>query len=177
MTTDEITLELNGEERTMAVEPGVPLRDALREELGLTGTKGACEVGECGACMVLLEDRAVKSCLIPAHQADGKDVTTVEGLAARADRSGAGDGEDGGSEDEGEGRDLHPVQEGFIEEFGLQCGYCTPGFIISSVSLLEDNPDPTREEISERLEGNLCRCTGYTKIFDAVEYAAEQYDG
>lgn len=159
--TDEITVELNGEERTMSVEPGVPLRDALREELGLTGTKGACEVGECGACMTILDDRAVKSCLIPAHQADGKEVTTVEGLAGRAD----GDG------------DLHPVQEGFVEEFGLQCGYCTPGFVVSSVALLEDNPNPSREEISERLEGNLCRCTGYTKIFEAVESAAEQYEG
>jgi carbon-monoxide dehydrogenase small subunit len=159
-TTDEITIDLNGEERTVAVDPGVPLRDAIRDELGLTGTKEACEVGECGACMTLVDDTPVKSCLVPAHQADGKAVTTVEGVADRA----------------GEG-DLHPVQEGFVEEFGLQCGYCTPGFVVAAVALLEDNPDPDREEIREYLEGNLCRCTGYTKIFDAVEYAAERYDG
>jgi len=159
-TTDEITIDLNGEERTVAVDPGVPLRDAIRDELGLTGTKEACEVGECGACMTLVDDTPVKSCLVPAHQADGKAVTTVEGVADRASEG-----------------DLHPVQEGFVEEFGLQCGYCTPGFVVAAVALLEDNPDPTREEIREYLEGNLCRCTGYTKIFDAVEYAAERYDG
>jgi len=157
---DDITAEVNGEERTFSVEPGVPLRDALREELGLTGTKEACEVGECGACTTLVDGTPVKSCLIPAHQADGTAITTVEGVADRAP--------DGG--------DLHPVQEGFIEEFGLQCGYCTPGFIVSSVALLEENPDPDREEIGESLKGNLCRCTGYTKIFDAVEYAAERYE-
>lgn len=153
-TIDEITATVNGTTETFSVEPGVPLRDALREELGLTGTKEGCEVGECGACMTLVDGTPVKSCLIPAHQVDGKEVTTVEGLA----------------DDE-----LHPVQEGFIEKFGLQCGYCTPGFIMSSVALLEDNPDPTREEIEAHLDGNLCRCTGYTKIFDAVEYAAGQY--
>lgn len=152
---NEITIDLNGEERTFSVEPGVPLRDAIRNELQMTGTKEACEVGECGSCMTLIEGTPVKSCLVPAHQANGKEVTTVEGLA-----------------DE----DLHPVQEGFIEEFGLQCGYCTPGFIISSLALLEENPDPSREEIKQYLKGNLCRCTGYTKIFDAVEHAAEAYD-
>jgi carbon-monoxide dehydrogenase small subunit len=153
---DDITAQVNGEQHTFSVEPGVPLRDALRTELGLTGTKDACEVGECGACMALVDGTPVKSCLVPAHQVHGKEVTTIEGLA-----------------DDG----LHPVQEGFIEEFGLQCGYCTPGFIISTIGLLEKNPDPDREEITEHLDGNLCRCTGYTKIFDAVEYAVEQYDG
>lgn len=152
---NEITIDLNGEERTFSVEPGVPLRDAIRNELQMTGTKEACEVGECGSCMTLIEGTPVKSCLVPAHQANGKEVTTVEGLADD---------------------DPHPVQEGFIEEFGLQCGYCTPGFIISSVALLEENPDPSREEIKQYLKGNLCRCTGYTKIFDAVEHAAEAYD-
>jgi carbon-monoxide dehydrogenase small subunit len=157
---DEITVELNGEERTFSVDPGVPLRDALRDELEMTGTKEACEVGECGSCMAFLDGTQVKTCLIPAHQADGKEVTTVEGLADRTP----------------DGTELHPVQEGFVEEFGMQCGYCTPGFVVSSVAMLEENPDPSREEMKEYLKGNLCRCTGYTKIFDAVEYAAEEYD-
>jgi carbon-monoxide dehydrogenase small subunit len=152
---DDVTVEVNGDERTFTVDPGVPLRDALREKLGLTGTKEGCEVGECGACMTLVGGTPVKSCLIPAHQVHGKEITTVEGLA-----------------DDG----LHPVQEGFIEEFGLQCGYCTPGFVVSTASLLADNPDPDREEMKAHLDGNLCRCTGYTKIFDAVEHAAEQSD-
>jgi len=152
---DDITVEVNGEQRTLSVEPGVALRDALRTELGLTGTKDGCEVGECGACMTLVDGTPVKSCLVPAHQVHGKELTTIEGVG--------GDG-------------LHPVQEGFIEEFGLQCGYCTPGFVISTIGLLAENPDPDREEIKEHLEGNLCRCTGYTKIFDAVEYAVEQYE-
>jgi carbon-monoxide dehydrogenase small subunit len=152
---DDVTVEVNGDERTFSVDPGVPLRDALREELGLTGTKEGCEVGECGACMTLVDGTPVKSCLIPAHQVHGKEITTVEGLA-----------------DDG----LHPVQKGFIEEFGLQCGYCTPGFVVSTASLLADNPDPDREEMKAHLDGNLCRCTGYTKIFDAVEHAAEQSD-
>jgi carbon-monoxide dehydrogenase small subunit len=154
-TIDEITITLNGTTETFSVEPGISLRDALRTELNRTGTKKGCEVGECGACMTLIDGTPVKSCLIPAHQANDKEVTTVEGLA----------------DDK-----LHPVQEGFIEEFGLQCGYCTPGFIMSSVALLEDNPDPSREEIEQQLDANLCRCTGYTKLFDAVDYAAEQYD-
>lgn len=154
--TDEIQLELNGEDRTMHADPGTPLRDALREDLGLTGTKDGCEVGKCGACTVLKDGEPVKSCLIPAHQARGSEVETIEGLA-----------------DDGE---LHPLQRAFVEEFGLQCGYCTPGFIMSSVALLDENPDPSREEIKEYLKGNLCRCTGYTKIFDAVEAAARNSD-
>lgn len=153
---NEITFLLNGEEQSVGVEPGMPLREALRENAGLTGTKDACEVGKCGACTVLQDGRPVKSCLVPAHQAADSEVTTVEGLA-----------------DDG---DLHPVQDAFIEKFGLQCGYCTPGFIMNAVSLLEENPDPSRDEIKEELKGNLCRCTGYTKIFDAVEYAAEEAD-
>lgn len=152
---DEITLQVNDEERTIDVEPGTPLREALRESAGLTGTKDACEVGKCGACTVLQDGDPVKSCLIPAHQAVDTEITTVEGLA---DENG----------------DLHPVQEAFIEEFGLQCGYCTPGFIMSAAALLDENPDPDRDEIKQGLKGNLCRCTGYTKIFDAVEYAAER---
>jgi len=153
---DEITLQLNDEERTLSARPGASLCDALRQELDLTGTKHACEVGKCGACTVLKDGQAVKSCLLPVHQAAGADITTIEGLAS--------DGE------------LHPVQDAFIERFGLQCGYCTPGFIMTTVTLLEKNPEPDREQIREALKGNLCRCTGYTKIFDAVEYAAEQSD-
>jgi carbon-monoxide dehydrogenase small subunit len=135
------------------------LRDALRAD-GLTGTKESCEVGKCGVCTVIKDGDAVKSCLVPAHQAAGSEVTTIEGLADRT----------------GGNRELHPVQKGFVEEFGLQCGYCTPGFVMTAVAMLEEEPDPDREEIQEYLKGNLCRCTGYTKIFDAVEYAAEQYD-
>ncbi|WP_332900272.1 MULTISPECIES: (2Fe-2S)-binding protein [unclassified Haladaptatus] len=150
---NEITLELNGTEQSLPAIPGVPLRDSLREA-GLTGTKDSCEVGKCGACTVLVDGVPVKSCLVPTHQAKDAAVTTIEGLAT-----------DG---------DLHPVQESFIEEFGLQCGYCTPGFVMSTVALLSQNPDPTRQEIREFLKGNLCRCTGYTKIFDAVEAAAEK---
>lgn len=152
---DEIPLELNGKETTLTAAPGQPLRDALRQA-GLTGTKDSCEVGKCGACTVLRDGKAVKSCLIPAHQAAGTEITTIEGLA-----------EDG---------ELHPIQQSFIDEFGLQCGYCTPGFVMSSVALLAENPDPTREEVKEYLKGNLCRCTGYTKIFDAVEAAADELD-
>lgn len=150
--TDGIDLELNGETRTLSAEPGQPLRDALRAA-GLTGTKDGCEVGKCGACTVIVDGLAVKSCLVPAHQAADASVTTIEGLA-----------------DDG---NLHPVQDAFIERFGLQCGFCTPGFVMTTVALLDENPDPSREEIREELKGNLCRCTGYTKIFDAVEYAAD----
>jgi carbon-monoxide dehydrogenase small subunit len=153
---DEITLELNGEERALPVEPGQPLVEALRAT-GLTGTKNGCEVGKCGACTVLVDGQAVKSCLVPAHQAVDTSVTTIEGLA-----------DDDGS--------LHPVQDAFIEEFGLQCGYCTPGFVMAAVALLDENSSPSRDEIRGELKGNLCRCTGYTKIFDAVEHAAEQLD-
>lgn len=152
--TDEITFTVNGEERTMHVEGGVPLRDALRNELYMTGTKDGCEVGKCGACTVLKDGEMVKSCLVPAHQAAHSEVVTIEGLA----------------DDDG----LHRVQQAFIEEFGLQCGYCTPGFVMASVALLEEHPNPTREQIQAYLKGNLCRCTGYTKIFDAVEHAAEE---
>jgi aerobic carbon-monoxide dehydrogenase small subunit len=152
--TDKITFELNGEAQSMDPEPGTALRDALRDELRMTGTKDACEVGKCGSCTVLKDGEAVKSCLIPAHQANDSTITTIEGLA--------------------DGDELHPVQEAFIEKFGLQCGYCTPGFVMASIALLEENPDPSRDQIREFLKGNLCRCTGYTKIFDAVEHAADE---
>ncbi|WP_240137407.1 (2Fe-2S)-binding protein [Salinigranum salinum] len=152
---DEIVLTLNDEDRALSVEAGQSLRDALRAN-GLTGTKDGCEVGKCGACTVLKDGQAVKSCLVPAHQAAETSVTTIEGLAT--------DGE------------LHPVQDAFIDCFGLQCGYCTPGFVMTTVALLSETPDPSREEIRDELKGNLCRCTGYTKIFDAVEDAADRLE-
>jgi len=147
-----ITLNVNGQAREDDVEPRMLLVHYLRETAGLTGTHVGCETTLCGACTVLLDGRAVKSCTVLAVQADGASVTTVEGLAR--------DGE------------LHPVQEGFWEEHGLQCGYCTPGMIMASVDLLSRNPNPTEEEIRHAIEGNLCRCTGYQHIVKAVQFAA-----
>lgn len=154
MTTRQIRLTVNGQERMVEVEPRWLLADVLRERLGLTGTHLGCEHGVCGACTVLLDGRPVRSCLLLAVQADGHAVTTVEGLA-----------QDGA---------LSPVQEGFRQEHGLQCGFCTPGFLITATYLLEQNPRPTREEIREALSGNLCRCTGYQNIVNAVEWAVRQ---
>ena len=156
---DEIICRINGSEDTLEAKPGESLREALRRDRDSRGTKDACEVGKCGACTVLVDNEPIKSCLVPAHQATDKVVRTVEGIADL-------NGEDG----------LHPVQEAFIEEFGLQCGYCTPGFIVATVALLRENPDPTDEEIRDYLKGNLCRCTGYTKIFEAVRTAAERVE-
>jgi aerobic carbon-monoxide dehydrogenase small subunit len=127
---------------------------ALRERLGLPGSKNACEQGECGSCSVLLDDTLVCACLVLAVQADGHEVVTVEGLAA-------GDG-------------LHAVQEAFVEAGAVQCGFCTPGFVVAAADLLRRSPDPSDDEIREALSGNLCRCTGYAKIFDAVRLAAER---
>jgi carbon-monoxide dehydrogenase small subunit len=154
MTTRRIRLTVNGQERTVEVEPRWLLADVLRERLGLTGTHLGCEHGVCGACTVLLDGRPVRSCLLLAVQADGHAVTTVEGLS-----------QDGA---------LSPVQEGFRQEHGLQCGFCTPGFLITATYLLQQNPRPTREEIREALSGNLCRCTGYQNIVNAVEWAARK---
>ena len=142
---------LNG--RPVEVETSArPLLDVLRLDLGVTGTKEGCGEGECGACSVLLGDRVVNSCLVPACQVEGETVTTVEGLAT----NGA----------------LHPVQQGFWEKHGLQCGFCTPGMIMTSVQLLADTPRPDRDQIAHGLKGNLCRCTGYSHILDAVQHAA-----
>jgi carbon-monoxide dehydrogenase small subunit len=154
MTEHDITLTVNGDEHELSVEPRTLLVHALRDELGYTGTNVGCESSLCGACTVHMDGDAVKSCTVLAVQADGADITTVEGLA--------------------DGDDLHPVQEGFQREHGLQCGYCTPGMIMTSTAFLEDNADPDREEIREALEGNICRCTGYQNIVDAVEYAADK---
>ena len=149
-----VTLTVNGVPHTSDVEPRVLLVHHLRDTLGLTGTHVGCETSICGACTVHVDGQAVKSCTMLAVQADGASVTTVEALAA--------------------GDQLHPVQQGFWECHGLQCGYCTPGMIMTSVQILERNPDPSRDEIRHGLEGNLCRCTGYQHIVEAVEHAARQ---
>jgi len=151
-----IQLKINGQNFEVDVEPTARLLDVLRD-LGFVGVKEGCGTGECGACTVLLNGKSVLSCLLFAVQADGKEIITVEGLA--------------------QGNKLHPVQEAFIEYGAVQCGYCIPGFIMSSVYLLSNNPKPTREEIREELSGNLCRCTGYVKIIDAVEAAAKKLEG
>ena len=149
-----ITLAVNGIDYDIEVEPERSLLTALREDVGLTGTKEGCDDSECGACMVLLDGRPLNSCSYLALQAGGRQVTTVEGLA-----------EDG---------ELHPLQRILLEEFGVQCGFCTPGMLISSKALLDANPHPTEEEVRLALGGNLCRCTGYQKIVRAVLRAAEE---
>jgi carbon-monoxide dehydrogenase small subunit len=150
----KLRLTINGEPREVEVWEGESLLFALREGLGLPGSKNACEQGECGSCSVLLDGVLVCSCLVLAAQADGHDVVTVEGLA-----------EDGR---------LHRVQEAFAETGAVQCGFCTPGFVVAAADLLAHTPDPSDDEIREALSGNLCRCTGYAKIFDAVRLAASR---
>ena len=149
----EVEIRVNGEPRRATIEPRLTLADHLRERCGLTGTHLGCEHGVCGACTVLVDGEAVRSCLVFAVQADGRDVTTIEGLAAP----------DGG---------LSIVQSAFRDNHGLQCGFCTPGFVVSVTAFLRDNPDPTDEQIREGLSGNLCRCTGYQGIIAAVRAAA-----
>jgi len=149
-----ITVTVNGQTHAHDVEPRLLLVHYLRDVLGLTGTHVGCETSLCGACTVHMDGAAVKACTILAVQADGADITTIEGLA--------------------QGETLHPVQEGFWEEHGLQCGFCTPGMIMASVQLLERNPNPSEAEIRHALEGNLCRCTGYQHIVNAVQYAARK---
>jgi aerobic carbon-monoxide dehydrogenase small subunit len=149
-----ISLRVNGVEQRATVEPRLLLVHFLRDQLGLTGTHVGCDTSQCGACVVHVDGQSVKSCTLFAVQADGVDVLTIEGLAT--------DGQ------------YHPVQEGFWEKHGLQCGYCTPGMIMSAVSLLERNPNPSESEIRHELEGNMCRCTGYQNIVRAVQYAAEK---
>ena len=149
-----ITVTVNGTRYERAVEPRLLLSDFLRHDLGLTGTHVGCEHGVCGACTVLLDDEPVRSCLVFAVQANNHRVTTVEAL---------------GTPDA-----LHPIQEAFRERHGVQCGFCTPGFLMSLVPFLQEKPDPTEEEIREAISGNLCRCTGYQHIVDAVKLAAEK---
>jgi carbon-monoxide dehydrogenase small subunit len=143
-----ITLNVNGDEYPLEIEPHRTLLEVLREEIGLTGTKPNCLEGECGACTVLVDGRAVNSCLYLAVRAAGRSVVTIEGLA--------------------EGEKLHPLQAAFLELGGVQCGYCTPGFIVSTAALLAENPHPSDDELSRALAGNICRCTGYTNIRKAV---------
>ena len=152
--TQEVSLTVNGEEVTTEIEPRLKLSDFLRTHVDLNGVRVGCEHGVCGACTVIYDGDPVKSCLMYAVQADGGEILTVEGL-----------GEDGS---------LHPVQEAFHEEHALQCGFCTSGFALSTKSLLEENPDPDREEIKEGLADNICRCTGYQNIYRAVDRAADK---
>ena len=147
-----ITITINGENREADVWPGESLLFALRERLGLPGSKNACEQGECGSCSVLLDGRLVCACLVLAAQADGHEVVTVEGLRR--------------------GEELHAVQQAFVEAGAVQCGFCTPGLVVATVDLLARIPNPSEDEIREALSGNLCRCTGYAKIFEAVRLAA-----
>jgi len=147
-----LALTVNGQRTELDVEPRQLLVYALREQLGLTGTNVGCDTSTCGACTVLLDGESVKSCTVLAVQADGHEVTTIEGL--------------------GQNGELHPLQQAFREHHALQCGYCTPGMIMAAVSLLADHPDPSEEEIRSGLEGNLCRCTGYHNIVEAVQAVA-----
>ncbi|MEZ5174733.1 MAG: (2Fe-2S)-binding protein [Acidimicrobiia bacterium] len=153
----EVSITVNGARHTSDVEPRLLLVHYLREKLGLTGTHVGCDIGYCGACTVIVDGDPVKSCSMLTVQADGCEVTTIEGVAS--------------------GDDLHPVQEGFWECHGLQCGFCTPGMIMSSVALLESNTDPTEAEIRGAIAGNLCRCTGYHNIVRSVEYAGAKIRG
>ena len=153
MTTELLRLRVNGERHTVAAEPHHTLLEVLREELQLTGTKHGCELGECGACTVLVDGVPILSCLTLPAQLGDAEVTTVEGLAS--------------------GATLHPLQTAFAEEGAAQCGYCTPGMLMAAKALLDANARPTRDEIAQAISGNLCRCTGYTAIYEAIEKAAK----
>lgn len=157
-----VTIKVNGKEYAREVEPRLLLSDFLRHELGLTGTHVGCEHGVCGACTILFDGQSARSCLMFAVQADGHSITTVEGLASPH------------SVGTGDGNYLHPLQQAFWEAHGLQCGFCTPGILMTLVPFLEQNPDPSEDEIRHALSGNLCRCTGYQHIVDAVKLAAEK---
>jgi carbon-monoxide dehydrogenase small subunit len=149
-----VSINVNGEKRTADVEPRLLLAHLLRQGLKLTGTHTGCDTTNCGACTVLFDGQPVKSCTMLAAQADGHDVTTVEGMATASE--------------------LHPIQEGFKEEHGLQCGFCTPGMMLAAKALLDENPDPTEDEVRWALSGNLCRCTGYQNIVKSVMWAAKK---
>ncbi|MGB9628747.1 MAG: (2Fe-2S)-binding protein [Thermodesulfobacteriota bacterium] len=153
MAKEKIQIEVNGDEVTLEVEPNELLVDVLRRDLKLTGTKVGCREGECGACSIILNGKVVPSCLIPVMKADGGKVTTIEGLRRNGD--------------------LHPLQKAFVEKGAVQCGFCTPGMILSAKNLLDENPNPTREEIKVAISGVLCRCTGYQKIIQAIQTASE----
>ena len=149
-----LAMVVNGKSVEVQIAPDELLVDVLRDRLGLTGTKVGCNEGECGACTVIMEGQAVLSCLIPAMRAQGKQITTIEGLS--------------------DGDSLHPLQQAFVEHGAVQCGYCIPGFIMSAKALLDRNAHPTRNEIKEAVAGNLCRCTGYVKVLEAIESVAKQ---
>jgi carbon-monoxide dehydrogenase small subunit len=153
----EIKLTVNNQPYRLSVLPWRTLLEVIREDLGLTGTKEGCGLGECGACTVLMDGRAVNSCLVLASEADGREITTIEGLA--------------------QGDKLHPIQQAFVDHGGLQCGFCTPGMIMSAKALLDQNPTPIEEEIKQAISGNLCRCTGYAKIIESIKAAAESMGG
>jgi aerobic carbon-monoxide dehydrogenase small subunit len=153
----DVTIRVNGKQHALDVEPRLLLVQALRDELGLTGTHVGCDTSSCGACTVLLDGVSVKSCTMFAVQADGRSVTTIEGIGTR--------------------EDLHPMQEAFWTQHGLQCGFCTPGMIMSAIDLINRNPDPSDEEIRTGIEGNICRCTGYENIVKAVAVAAAAVRG
>lgn len=165
-TATTIRLRVNGKEHENEVEPRLLLVHYLRDTLGLTGTHVGCETSICGACTVLLDGKAVKSCTVLAVQADGAEITTIEGLAASYKSNGAASSASNGA--------LHPVQEGFWEKHGLQCGFCTPGMILTAAAFLRENPNPSEPEIRKAISGNLCRCTGYQHIIDAVQYASKK---
>lgn len=150
----QTTVTVNGKCYELSVKPWATLLEVIRDDLGLTGTKEGCGLGECGACTVIMDGNTVNSCLVLAPEADGKEITTIEALA--------------------QGDKLHPIQEAFMEHGGLQCGFCTPGIIVSTKALLDDNPNPTDEEIRRGIAGNFCRCTGYTKIFESIKAAAQK---
>jgi len=152
MSEVEVQFNVNGNQRKVKTAPHRTLLNVLRDDLELTGTKDGCSQGDCGACVVIMDERAVNSCLVLAPQADGKDILTVEGLAP-----------------EGE---LGHLQQAFAEKWGLQCGFCTPGMLMASYALLMSNPEPTEDEIQRAIAGNLCRCTGYAPIIDSVQHAA-----
>ena len=153
MRTKDILVTVHGEKYQRTVEPAVTLAEFLREDLGLTGTKIGCNEGECGACTVIYNGKPVNSCLVTAAETDGGEVLTIEGLA---------------------GDELHPLQQAFLEVGAVQCGFCTPGMIMSAKAILDQNPHPTRDYIRKNMEGNICRCTGYNRIIDAIILAAER---
>ena len=154
ISSKTVTFTVNGRRVSLEVEPRETLLEVLRERLGLTGAKKVCDRGECGACTVHLDGKTVYSCMFPAIRADGKSITTVEGLAS--------------------GKALHPVQQAFVDKDGFQCGFCTPGFIMASTAFLARNPSPSRSEIRSGLSGNICRCGNYVKIYESVEEAARK---
>ena len=149
----EIKLTVNGKLHELTIKPWRTLLEVIRDELGLTGTKEGCGIGECGACTVIMNGNAVNSCLVLAAEANGKEILTIEGLA--------------------DGDKLHPIQEAFINHGGMQCGFCTSGMILSSKVLLERNPNPSEEEIRKGISGNFCRCTGYTKVIESIKEASK----